>query len=117
MNKLTPFFCLALGLGLLGVNASQSPAASPSPASKPAQIVHMKNFAFAPAKITVHVGDSVEWINDDSAQHSATADDKVWNSGELSEGQSWSHTFSKAGVYRYYCDDHEFMKAEVDVVT
>ncbi|MEO6912953.1 MAG: cupredoxin family copper-binding protein [Candidatus Baltobacteraceae bacterium] len=110
MKKLALVFCLSLGLGLLAVDASPSPA-------PPAQIVHMKNFAFTPAKVTVHVGETVEWINDDSAQHSTTENSKAWDSGELSQGQSWSHTFEKAGVYRYYCDDHAFMKAEVDVTT
>ncbi len=116
MNKLASFLCLALGLGLLGVDASPSPAASSAPTNAPAQVVHMKNFMFAPAKVTVHVGDPVKWVNDDSVQHSATAIGKAWDSGELSQGQSWTHVFSKTGVYLYNCDDHEFMRAEIDVV-
>jgi len=101
----------ALGCVLLGT-ASPSPGPSASPAPI---VVHMKNFAFDPATITVRPGDTVEWINDDGAAHSATARDKSWDSGELGKGGSWSKTFLKAGTYAYYCDDHAFMKAQIIV--
>ena len=37
--------------------------------------VTMKGFAFDPATLTVNVGDTVTWTNQDTAPHNATADD------------------------------------------
>ncbi|HEY8296863.1 MAG TPA: cupredoxin family copper-binding protein [Candidatus Baltobacteraceae bacterium] len=111
MRQFAAILCATLGFALLGAAATPAPDA----AAKPAIVVHMKNFAFSPAKVSIKSGQTVEWINDDSVQHSATADDHSWNSGELAQGASWSKTFTAAGTYTYYCDDHEFMKAEIDV--
>jgi plastocyanin len=102
---------LALFVCLLGVDASPSP--SPSPA--PAVVIHIKDYAFSPNTVTINAGQSVEWINDDTVAHSATADDKSFDSGELSQHDTWTHTFTKAGTYDYVCDDHEFMRATVIV--
>lgn len=111
------FACAALAVALLGAQTGTSPSssASPAPAASPAVVVHMKNFAFVPASVTIHAGQSVKWINDDSVSHSATANDRSWNSGELDNGQSWTYTFSAAGTYQYFCDDHSFMKGTVIV--
>lgn len=110
-----PLMLLAfLAAGLLG--ASPLPSPSPAPTATPAiTVVHISQFAFAPPSVTIHAGESVRWINDDAVQHSATADDASWDSGELAQGQSWTHVFAKAGTYGYYCDDHRFMKATVVV--
>ncbi len=110
MRQFAALLCAALGFALLGADA---PSASPSPI--PAVVVHIKNFAFNPARVSVKPGTTVQWVNDDAVQHSATADDGSWTSGELNQGKTWTKTFATPGTYTYYCDDHEFMKAEIDV--
>ncbi|MBI3486164.1 cupredoxin family copper-binding protein [Candidatus Daviesbacteria bacterium] len=77
--------------------------------------VQIKNFAFSPASITVKVGESVTWTNQDSVGHSATADDNSFDTGVFSQGKSGSFTFSKAGTYTYHCSVHPNMKATVVV--
>jgi plastocyanin len=111
------FACAALVVALLGggTQATSADTPSPAPSASPAAVVRMKNFAFVPQTVTIHAGQSVQWVNDDNVSHSATADDRSWNSGELDQGQSWTYTFSAAGTYKYYCDDHEFMKGTVVV--
>lgn len=99
---------------LLGVAPSPSPSPVPTAAVKPF-VVHMHDFAFDPLTVTIPAGGTVEWVNDDTVEHSATADDKSWDSGELGAGKSWTHEFAKAGTYAYYCDDHTFMKATIVV--
>ena len=119
--KYTVLFAFAaLAVSLLGAQGtppatSPAPSASPAPNASPAVVVHMKNFAFVPQSVTIHAGQSVKWINDDSVSHSATANDHSWNSGELDNGQSWTYAFSAAGTYQYFCDDHAFMKGTVIV--
>jgi plastocyanin len=83
--------------------------------AKPAAVVHMKNFKFDPATVTIKTGQSVQWVNDDQVQHSATADDKSFDSGELANGKSYTQVFAKTGTFSYYCDDHTYMKAKVVV--
>ncbi len=112
MRQFAAILCAALGFALLGADA---PAPAPSPSNAPAVVVHIKNFTFGPATLKVRPGTTVEWVNDDAVQHSATADDNSWNSGELGQGKTWTKTFAAPGTYKYYCDDHEFMKAEIDV--
>lgn len=83
------------------------------PTSKNA--VTIQNFAFSPASITIKAGQSITWTNEDSIGHSATADDNSWDTGVLSQGQSKSITFAKAGTYTYHCSVHPNMKATVIV--
>jgi len=101
---------LVMGVGLMGATQA-TPAAAPHPDA----VIHIKQFAYAPSARTIKVGQTVQWVNDDEVAHSVTADDRSFDSRELSKGQTWSHTFDKAGTYTYYCDDHEFMKGSVIV--
>jgi plastocyanin len=77
--------------------------------------VTIQNFAFSPATITIKKGQSITWTNEDSAGHSATADDNSWDTGVLSQGQSKAITFAKVGTYAYHCSIHPNMKAIVIV--
>lgn len=77
--------------------------------------VEIKGFAFSPKIITVKVGESLTWTNQDSVGHTATADDGTFDTGLLAKGESKAITFSKAGTYTYYCKPHPYMKATVVV--
>jgi len=61
---------------------------------------------FAPASISVFVGDTVTWKNDGATQHSATADDGSFDTGIFSAGQSRSQTFNSPGTFSYFCTVH-----------
>jgi len=78
--------------------------------------VTMKNIAFSPKTITVNVGDSVTWTNQDSVRHNAVSNDGVFDTGTLKKGDSGSFRFTKAGTYNYKCTYHPtVMKATVIV--
>jgi LPXTG-motif cell wall-anchored protein len=77
--------------------------------------VTIADFNFAPATITVDVGDTVTWNNNGPTPHSATANDGSFDTGILKKGQSGSHTFNSAGSFSYFCKPHPFMKATVVV--
>jgi len=93
-------------LTLLG--ADQSAGSSPV-------VVHIASFAFDPADLTVHVGDTVTFINDDNVAHTATASDKSFDSGNLDQNAKWSHTFNTAGTFPYACAYHSMMKGTITV--
>jgi len=77
--------------------------------------VSIKDFKFAPADVTVKVGDSVEWTNEDSAQHTVESSDGTLKSDELSKGDTYKFTFEKTGKYNYICGIHKSMHGSVTV--
>jgi plastocyanin len=94
--------------------APVQPSPTPSPATGQATVV-MQNIAFNPANITIHVGQQVVWVNNDSAPHTTTSGSCTgntctpspgWDSGTLNPGQSFSHTFDTAGTFPYFCRIH-----------
>jgi len=78
--------------------------------------VRIVDFAYSPAGVTVNVGDTITWTNEDAAPHTATADDGEFDTGTLSRGASGSQTFSSAGTFSYFCTIHPSMTATVTVV-
>ena len=71
-----------------------TPVASPQNAVSGTS-VEIKGFAFNPPTITVPAGTTVTWTNQDAAPHTATADDKSFDTGRLDQGKSASVTFDK----------------------
>jgi plastocyanin len=107
---------LKLGtLGLVG-GAGLALASVAGAKKRPTRTVLIQGFRFKPAKITVKRGTRVIWINKDSTQHTATANNgKSFNSGLLRKGQRYSHTFKSAGKKGYHCKPHPFMRGSVTV--
>jgi plastocyanin len=95
-------------------NTSQS-ANPPISTSVAQNSIQIANMAFSPDTLTVKVGDKVTWTNQDTVGHSATADDKSFDTGVIAQGQSGSITFSKAGTYSYHCSIHPNMQAKIIV--
>ncbi len=71
--------------------------------------------------ITIAVGTTVTWINQDSAPHTTTSgqdgtfDGAGWNSSSLSKGQSFSHTFNQVGTFAYTCNIHPRLSGTITV--
>ena len=82
----------------------------------PTKTVLIQNFRFKPANITIKRGTRVRWINKDSTAHTATANNgRSFDSGRLGPGQSYTHTFKRAGKQRYHCEIHPDMMGSVVV--
>lgn len=83
--------------------------------------VLIQNFSFIPSTVTINAGDTVTWANADTTQHTSTSGtagtpDGKWDSGFLNRGGTFSHTFSTAGTFPYYCIPHaSFMQGSVVV--
>lgn len=84
----------------------------PPPAPGTVQIV---DFSFTPAMLRVTVGATVRWENAGAKKHTATANDGSFDSGLMGNGDAFSHTFARAGSFRYVCDLHPEMTGEVQV--
>jgi plastocyanin len=83
-------------------------------ASAAALRIEVKDLAFAPAEITAHIGDIIEWMNDDFVAHTATARDSQWDL-KLPPHASGRTIIRSAGKVEYYCRYHPNMKAEMTV--
>jgi plastocyanin len=101
---------------------SSAPTANPTPTATPTSVptsngnaVTIASFAFGPASLTVKVGTTVTWTNNDSVTHTVTADAGAFASGPLAPGQSFQFTFRKAGTYTYHCSIHPTMTATIIV--
>ena len=71
---------------------------------------------FQPAVLTVKVGDTVEWRNDDIVPHTATSTEpNKFDSGILLVGSSWKYVVTKRGTYSYNCTLHPNMTATLIV--
>jgi plastocyanin len=92
----------------------QSPvAAQTAPAAT--DHVAISGFAFSPATVTVKVGTTVTWTQQDEDQHTVTANDGSFGSSPLVTGTTYTHTFSAPGTYQYHCSIHPFMHGTVVV--
>ncbi len=101
-----------------GSPTSAAAAAAPkAPASAQEGNVRAVISNFTLPTLTVKVGSVVEFVNQDSAGHTATSDDKTtFDSKTLSpSGGSFKFTASKAGVFNYACSIHSSMKGSITV--
>lgn len=82
--------------------------------------VNIAMMAFTPASLTVTVGSTVVWTNNDGITHTVTADDNGvdangFDSGNITAGSKFSRMFPVAGVYPYHCTIHPGMKGTITV--
>jgi plastocyanin len=70
---------------------------------------------FSQNVLTVKVGTTVTWTNQDSVIHTVTEVNDAFDSGFLKQGDTWSFTFDEPGEYEYYCLPHPWMRAKVIV--
>jgi plastocyanin len=77
--------------------------------------VEMRQMAFAPQRLEVTAGTTVEWTNRDQVEHTITASDGSWDSGLIAPGATWRRTFDTPGTYAVHCTPHPFMKGEIVV--
>lgn len=79
------------------------------------------NECYIPAEVTVNVGQTVTWSNDDSAAHTVTSGtptggpDGTFDSSLFMADATFSHTFDNAGEYNYFCMVHPWMTGKIQV--
>jgi plastocyanin len=76
--------------------------------------VTIDNFTFAPAALTVKVGDTVTWKNHDDIPHTIVSAGK-FRSKTLDTDDGFSFTFTASGDYKYFCSLHPHMTGTIKV--
>jgi amicyanin len=114
--------CLATLAACAQATPQQMPAmsmsSSPAPSATEAvatDTVSIKDFAFAPASVTVKAGTTVTWTNSDTEPHTVTSANGPLKSPTMNTGDKYTYTFSTPGRYDYLCTIHPFMTATVVV--
>ncbi|CAE6497181.1 cupredoxin domain-containing protein [Candidatus Nitrosotenuis uzonensis] len=125
------------GMSQTTVQPMPAPAPTPAPAPAPAPAMSAKvsipsgssvpgceatNECYKPAEVTIGVGGTVTWTNDDTAAHTVTSGsinaggpDGVFDSSIFMAGKTFEHTFDEAGEYDYFCIVHPWMTGKVIV--
>jgi plastocyanin len=100
---------LAISFSVIGL--APRAEAAPAPVT-----VTIDNFTFGPATITVPVGTTVTWVNQDDIPHTVVSDDKkTFRSKVLDTDDRFSFTFTTPGSYGYFCSIHPHMTGKVVV--
>jgi len=79
------------------------------------------NECWLPAEISVGVGGTVTWSNDDTAAHTVTSGsptdgpDGTFDSSLFMAGATFEVTFDDSGSYDYFCMVHPWMQGNVQV--
>ncbi len=125
-KRIFPITGLVIGLFLAGCSAVSTPvppvntfAPENTPILAPTvgiADVSIQGFAFAPAEITVAMGSTVRWTNQDSTAHTVKAADGSWTSPNIDKGETFEKVFDTPGTYDYICGIHPTMKGRITVV-
>ena len=87
----------------------------PQAASSAGTQVTIGDFFFRPQDVTISLGDTVTWTNDGSVPEGHTATGSGFDSGVLKQGETFDHTFNKAGTFDYVCTLHPNMRGTITV--
>lgn len=122
--KRTTFLFLLLIIGTsLFLSCSKSASTQPTSNnynnptnSSGATLVSIYNMAFDAKSITVKVGTTIKWTNNDGVAHTVTSNDGTsFDSGTIGAGGSFSFTFTHVGTFDYHCTLHSSMTGKVVV--
>ena len=78
-------------------------------------------FGFGPDTVTVVIGvnNTIYWINNDVAVHTATSDNGVspsFDTGNIAAGATAQVTLTTPGTYTYHCTYHSWMQGKIIVL-
>jgi plastocyanin len=70
---------------------------------------------FVPERLEVAAGDRITWTNRDIVPHTVTAAATGIESGELTQGKSWTYVARRQGEISYICRLHPVMRGSIVV--
>lgn len=110
------FFCTMLIFTLSACTQKPNPTQEILPVETSAQVIQIsiENFAFTPSTITISTGTTVIWTNKDGAPHTVTSENN-FNSGTLTQNQTFTQLFNDVGIFDYICTIHPSMRGEIIV--
>lgn len=99
-------------------SSSSSATACTSSNAVATQSVLLTGYAFSPDCIKVASGNTVTFTNQDATTHTVTASGsqvQTFDSGNLTQNQNYTQTFTAAGNVNVHCSIHPYMTATIIV--
>jgi plastocyanin len=87
-----------------GTPAASVPAESPT--ASDTVMINMFDDRFEPKSLTIKAGQTVVWVNNGADWHSVAAFDASFESDQIAPGETFSHTFTTPGIYKFICKHH-----------
>lgn len=113
---------IGVAVALLSLTAVSCGAAeTPTPESQSVEttstthVVEIRQFKFVPQTLTVKKGDVIIWRNLDVVPHTASAEARQWDSGNLGKDAEWTLVAGVVGEADYICAYHPTMKGTIIV--
>lgn len=109
---------LSLGSSFLFYQCRKTPAPASTTTSsnnQAANEITIQNMSYNPSTLTVKVSTTVKWTNNDGTAHTVTSSTGLFDSGNISNENSYSHQFTSAGTYTYKCAIHAGMTGTIIV--
>ena len=78
--------------------------------------VKITDLAFLPTEVTARVGDTIQWVNDDIVDHTATATKGGEWDVMIVAGKQAEQQLTRAGEIDYFCRFHPFMTGKITVL-
>lgn len=106
-------------LGTITPVSGRFPTLAPPPVdaegNPPKNTILIKDFSYRPNILRVKAGTPIDIFNGDSASHSVSSDDAMFDTGILQQNERGTLTFDTSGTYSYHCRRHPAMVATIVV--
>jgi plastocyanin len=89
-------------------------SAAPSSAGEIVRVT-ISDLAFSPPDVQAKVGDTIEWVNGDFVDHTATEKSGAWDVAIVA-GKSARVTLTTLGTFNYFCKVHPGMTGTIHVL-
>lgn len=100
--------------GMVAVLAVALAALPGSKAVAKTHVIVINAMRFGPPPADLRVGDTIQWVNRDLFEHTATARDKSFNL-DLPSGATRRMVLRRAGSFAFYCKYHPGMRGTLVV--
>lgn len=114
---LSAFVVAAVAAAALILGHGSGPSTRSAARAGGGETIEISNFAYSPASLTVKVGTTITFVNEESVEHTATSNiEGFFDTGTLGKGQSVRVKMNKVGTFHYHCSFHAFMRGTIKVV-
>lgn len=101
----------------LALSHGSGPSTTSTAIAAGGETINISNFTYYPASVTVKVGATITFTNEESVEHTATSNTEgLFDTGTLNKGQSVRLKMNKVGTFSYHCSFHGFMHGTIKVV-
>jgi plastocyanin len=77
--------------------------------------VSIEAAGYNPDRLEIPVGTTVTWTNHDTAPHTVSSRDDLFNGPGMVPGETFTYTFDTPGTYTYFCQFHPEVEGTIVV--